>query len=132
MMIAYNRGDLFDSIVTALSSEANIIDIFKSKMKIPNFHEDLVKLVLDEILTRFKNIRGRWFIKKIKGQKKQNTSHSTRKQVQVKTEIAIATAEVRQSDKALKTFYINAQTNIEEKSTNLYDCNDDMDADEII
>ena len=92
MMIGYNRGDLFDSIVTALSSEANIIDIFKSKMKIPNFHEDLVKLVLDEILTRFKNIRGRWFIKKIKGQKKQNTSHSTRKQVQVKTEIAIATA----------------------------------------
>lgn len=56
MMTAYNRGDLFDSIITALSSETNIIEIFKNKMMLSNFDKDLVKLVLDEILIRLKNI----------------------------------------------------------------------------
>ena len=59
MMIAYNRGDLFDSIVTALFLEENLIEILKNKMKIQNFDKNLVKVVFDEILTRFKNVRER-------------------------------------------------------------------------
>ena len=56
----------------------------------------------------------------MKGQKKQISSHSTRKYVQVKTEIAIATADVR-SDKSLAKYYNDAYETIHQRNDNKED-----------
>mmetsp|Transcript_24989 Transcript_24989/g.27968 ORF Transcript_24989/g.27968 Transcript_24989/m.27968 type:complete len:120 (-) Transcript_24989:29-388(-) len=111
MMIAYNKGDLFDAMITALLSEEKIINLFTKKLDLEEFDNEPINELLDNILTRFKHIRGCWFINKLKGQKKQNSSHSTRKHVQVKTEIAAATADAR-SEAVLKKYYGDATNNI--------------------
>ena len=124
MMIAYSEGDLFDAMIMGLKSEQSIFAMFKTELKLEEFNDDVIFKLLDDILTRFKHIRGSWFIKKIKGQKKQTSTHSTRKHVQVKTEIAAASADVRASMQ-LKKFYTDAANNIRNKEVDLDEEDDD-------
>ena len=119
MMIAYNRGDLFDAIITGLASSPDIVKEFQEKLHITTSGEKKITLILDNILTIFKHIRGCWFIKKITGQKRHNSSHSTRKNVQVKTEIASAKAEVR-CEATMQSFYSSAELNIKKNNIDLY------------
>ena len=115
MMIAYNEGDLFDAMMIGLKSEKRIVDKFKQMLDLESYKDDAVDKLLDHILTIFKHIRGRWFTTKQKGQKKQISSHSTRKYVQVKTEIAVATADIR-SDKSLAKYYNDAYETIHQRN----------------
>ena len=122
MMIAYNKGDLFDSIVMALYSEPEVVVLFRKKItddaEGDSITEDQIKVLLLDILTRFKHIRGSWFIRNIKGQQKLASPHATRKQIQVKSEIVLATNDVR-TQQTMEVFYEDALSNIEKDGVDL-------------
>ena len=92
-MIAYHDGSLFDQIVSALLNDDTIMALFKTKLSIDGWQHNESKLLLGAVLTKFKNIRGRWFVNNIRGQRAQiKDAHTTRKGVAVKAEIAQAKA----------------------------------------
>lgn len=119
-MIAHNKGDLFDSIVMALYSEPEVVALFRKKIDAEgdSITEDQIKILLLDVLTRFKHIRGSWFIRNIKGQQKLASPHATRKQIQVKSEIALATNDVR-TQQTMEAFYEDALSNIQKDGVDL-------------
>ena len=114
-MIAYHDGSLFEKITEAIQSNETIMNTFKSKLKIEHYPDKNIKNLLEAILLKFKNIRGRWFVNKIRGQKQHTTTFSTRETVSVKKEIAQATADTRLElkEKKLLSLYETAENNID-------------------
>ena len=96
MMMAYTDGSLFDGIRLALGSNQSAFELFSEKLGISSyFCVDDQKLLYNFLLTKFKNIRGRWFVNAIRGQKPQKDTHTTRKSVAITAEIALAKGEAR-------------------------------------
>lgn len=113
MMIAYSSFNIFETMVSALYTHKDVVDLFKTKLGLEAFNQTVIDGLLDDILTRFLHIRGHWFIKKVQGQGKLSAPHTTRKNIQIKTEIAKATADVRRSqDKKYETYYKEVEENI--------------------
>ena len=92
-MIAYHDGSLFKEITKALKSSEEIFTIMKSELGLDHFPEKQIKSLLDAILKRFHNIRGRWFVNNVRGQKQHKSSWSTRETVSKTTEVARAKIE---------------------------------------
>ena len=131
MMIAYHDGSLFDQIVSALLDDDAIMDLFKTKLSIVEWQHNERKLLLGAVLTKFKNIRGRWFVNNIRGQQAQiKDAHTTRKGVAVKSEIAQAKANlladfndsnISTEENNYRKMYKTAEDNID----NVYQQSDD-------
>ena len=115
MMIAYHDGSLFEKITEALGSNETIMNLFKSNLKIEHYADKNIKNLLEAILREFKNIRGRWFVNKIPGQKENTSTYTTRETVLAKKEIAQATADTRLAcqEKLLQNLYKTAENNID-------------------
>jgi hypothetical protein len=95
MMVAYSDGSLFDEIKKAILENKEIRGRFTNELELEEFSEKKIIILLDYILTKFKNIGGRWFVNKIRGQKRNSSKWATREQVSLTVERAQAKAEQR-------------------------------------
>jgi hypothetical protein len=113
MMVAYSDGSLFDEIKKAIVENTEIQGSFMKDLGLEEFSEKKRTILLDYILTKFKNIRGRWFANKIRGQKRKTSKWATRETVSVKVECAKAKAEQRLASNvdAKKNSAANADSN---------------------
>jgi len=128
MMIAYHDGSLFETITEALKSNESIMNSFKSKLQIEQYPDKNIKSLLDALLRKFKNIRGRWFVNNVRGQVAHKTKFSTRDNVSVKKEIAQATADTKLEivEKQMQqSLYETAEKNIDNVD---YDSADELDS----
>lgn len=89
MMISYCDGSLFEAIKEALAADTSIYQLFKNDLELSNHDDEDIKKLLIATLTIYRNIRGRWFVNRLKAQRTAKT-WSTRENVRLKTEAAIA------------------------------------------
>ena len=92
MMVAYSDGSLFDEIKKAIVENNEIQGSFTKDLGLEEFSEKKITILLHYILTKFKNIRGCWFVNKICGQKRKMSKWATRETVLIKVECAQAKA----------------------------------------
>jgi len=116
MTIAYHMyGGLFEKITEALGSNETFMNLFKSNLKIEHYADRYIKNLLEAILREFKNIRRRWFVNKIPGQKEHTSTCTTRETVSVKKKIAQATTDTKLDcqEKHLQNLYETAENNFD-------------------
>ena len=117
MMMAYCDGSLFDKIKDALTQNKSIFEEFKCKLRLIDYEDEVIRKLLVEILTTYRNIRSGWFINSVKGQEPRGgkKDQSTRERVRESAYVAKAKAEAVADIKAKLDLKKRADTDAQAK-----------------
>lgn len=125
MMVAYDRGDLIIEIGDALLASNEIRAKFDELVEEAGIEDDdLRKEIFEYVINLFTGMRGRWFIKTVRGQESVQSIFSkaaTRKKVANASDVSKARAEGSGTSGAEKEVYDEAAKNVLDSASNSAD-----------